>query len=332
MTRPLSRVALAAASALLATTLAACGGPAPSPSPTPSEPGATASASATPTTPAVPASTSIDGITVTGPAGSVPEVRIPTPFAIDETRTRTIREGHGPGALADGVVETHYVGINGRTGDTFDSSWKAGSPQLFLLTQVVPGFGKGLEGAKAGERRLIVLPGSAGYDADGGQPDAGIEVGDTLVFVVDVVSVSVTAATGTAHQPELPVTVGEADGRPTVTIPTGQQPPTGLVIAPLIVGEQRVVGEHDIVMTHFRSWSWNTGRQIEDNFDAVRSGAIAEAIEGFRKGVVGQPIGSRVLVIVPPAYGYARASQKPPIAAGDTVVFAIDILFSYPQG
>lgn len=331
MTRRPSRAALAAASVLLAATLAACGGPAPTPTPTPTPPTGTATATPTPTPPAVPVSTSIDDITVSGPAGSSPEVSIPTPFAIDETRTRTISEGHGPGALADGIVETHYVGINARTGETFDSSWQAGKPQAFLLTQVVPGFGTGLEGAKPGERRLIVMPGSAGYDADGGQPDIGIEVGDTLVFVVDVVSVSVTAATGIPRQPELPVTTGEADGRPTVTIPTGSQPPTELVIAPLIAGEQRVVGENDLVMTHFRSWSWNTGQQIEDNFDDVRSGAIAEAIEGFRKAVVGQPIGSRVLVIVPPAYGYERASQKPPIAAGDTVVFVVDILFSSPQ-
>ena len=328
MTRRLSRAALAAASVLLATTLAACGGPAPTP--TPSEPAATASASPTPTTPAVPASTSIDGITVSGPAGSSPEVSIPTPFAIDETRTRTISEGHGPGALADGIVETHYVGINARTGETFDSSWQAGKPQAFLLTQVVPGFAKGLEGAKAGERRLIVMPGSAGYDADGGQPSIGIEVGDSLVFVVDVQAVSVTAVSGTPQQPELPVTVGEADGRPTVTIPTGTQPPTDLVIAPLIVGDQRAVGENDMVMTHFRSWSWNTGRQIEDNFGEVRTGVISEALEGFKRAVVGQPIGSRVLVIVPPAYGYERASQKPPIAAGDTVVFVVDILFASP--
>ncbi len=330
MTRRLSRAALAAASLLLATTLTACGGA--DPTPTPSEPASTASASPTPTTPAVPVSASIDGITVSGPATSVPEVSVPTPFAIDETRTRTIKDGQGPGAIADGIVETHYVGINARTGATFDSSWTQGSAQPFALSQVVPGFARGLEGAKPGERRLIVMPGSAGYDASGGQPDAGIEVGDTLVFVVDVQAVSVATATGTPRQPALPVTVGEADGRPTVTIPTTEQPPADLVIAPLITGEQRVVGPNDVVMTHFRSWSWNTGRQIEDNFDSVRSGAVAEAIEGFKRGVVGQPVGSRVLVIVPPAYGYERASQKPPIAAGDTVVFVVDILFSSPQG
>ncbi|MFT3875146.1 MAG: FKBP-type peptidyl-prolyl cis-trans isomerase [Propioniciclava sp.] len=336
MTPRLYRAALAAASVLLATTLAACGGPAPTPTPTPdasTAPTASAGpdASPTPTPEPVPVSNSIDGITVQGALGSVPQVSIPTPFAIDETRTRTISEGKGEGALAEGIVEVNYVGINARTGQTFDSSWEKGEPALMSLQQVVPGFTKGLTGAKPGERRLVVMPGVDGYDSNGGRTEAGIEVGDTLVFVVDMVSVQTAAPSGVAQQPSLPVTVGEADGKPTVTIPTGEQPPSELVIAPLIVGEQRKVGENDIVITHFRSWSWNSGQQIEDNFGDLRTGPIADALDGFKRAVIGQPIGSRVLVIVPPAYGYERASQKPAIAAGDTVVFVIDILYSYPQ-
>ena len=36
---------------------------------------------------------------------------------------------------------------------------------------------------------LIAMPGSDGYDASGGSAQVGIEVGDTLIFVVDIVAV-----------------------------------------------------------------------------------------------------------------------------------------------
>lgn len=333
VTRRPNRLALGATALLLSATLAACGG-APAETPAPEVP-ATPAASAeptptpTPTREPIPASTSIDGIEVTGAEGAAPEVKIPTPFAIDETRTRTLKEGdpNAPAAEADSVIELNYVGVNARTGETFDSSWQRGQAGLFSLDRVVPGFTKGLTGAKAGQRILIVMPGTDGYDSGGGNAQANIEVGDTLVFVADVIAVSVKQATGTPETPTLPVTLGEADGKPTVTIDTAATPPADLIAVPVIKGVQRPVAAGDFVLVHYRMYSWKTGELIEDKFDTPVSGQISQTIEAWKQGIVGQPIGSRVVLVAPPKVGYEKASHNPPVEAGDTVVYVVDILF-----
>lgn len=333
LTRRPSRFVLGASALALSLTLAACGG-APQSTPTPdATPTATASVTPeptpTPTGEPIPASDNLDGIKVTGAAGAAPEVTVPAPFAIDETRTKTLVEGNAaaPVAAADSTVTVHYVGINGRTGEKFDSSWDRGAPTPFPLNQVVPGFTKGLTGARAGQRLLIAMPGPDGYDAAGGNPPA-IEVGDTLVFLVDVIAVSAQEPSGTTETPQLPVTLGDEGGKPTLTIPTGSAPPSELVAEPVIRGVQPAVEAGDTVVVRYRAWSWKSGEMVEDKFDAPVSGNIDETIPAWQQGVVGQPIGSRVVLVAPPALGYAKASQNPPIEAGDTIVYVIDVLFA----
>ncbi len=325
------KTAFAAVAGLaLALTLSACGGPAAEPSPTPT---ATATPSDTPTPTATPTpiapSNSLDGITVSGDAGAAPTVTVPSPWAIDETRRKVLTEGNAPAAEADSIVEVNYVGVNGRTGQVFDSSWARGQNAMFSLDQVVPGFTKGLTGAKPGERVLIAMPGTDGYDASGGSPDAGIMVGDSLVFVVDVVAVSVKQATGTPATPSLPVTLGDEGGKPTVTIPAGATPPSSLVAESVIVGAQRPVAAGDYVMLRHRGYSWKTGQLIEDGFETPEAAQLSKLVPGMRDGLTGKPIGSRVVLVLPPDTAYPQGNQaSPAVEPGDTLVYVVDILFA----
>ena len=52
-------------------------------------------------------------------------------------------------------------------------------------------------GSTQGSRVLIAMPGSDGYDAAGGNPQIDVKVGDTLVFVVDIVAVPLDGPEGT---------------------------------------------------------------------------------------------------------------------------------------
>ncbi len=322
------RLSLTASAVLLSAILAACGGaPETSPSPSPNvSVSATSDASATPAS--VPVSANVDSIIVGGAEGVVPEVSIPAPYAVDSTHSKVVREGvsDGPAAAADSVIEAHYVGFNGRTGEQFGSSWDQGTPAMLALPQMVEGFTIGMTGAKPGQRVLIAMPGSQGYDGVPTRPES-VQDGDTLVFVVDVVAVSVKDAVGAAETPQLPVTLGEAEGKPTVTIDTASTPPAELVAVPVIKGAQRAVGADDYVLVKYRMYSWKTGELIDDKFAAPVAGQINQTLEGFKQGIVGQPIGSRVVLVVPPKVGYEKPSQNPPVEAGDTVVYVVDILF-----
>ena len=101
-----------------------------------------------------------------------------------------LEPGNGPVVGEGQSVEVNYYGVNGRTGKKFDESFSTrDSRSAFSLAQVVPGFSKGLVGQHQGSRVLIAMPGKDGYDPTGGNPQAGIKVGDTLIFVVDLVDV-----------------------------------------------------------------------------------------------------------------------------------------------
>jgi len=84
----------------------------------------------------------------------------------------------------------------------------------------------------------------------------------------------------------------------------------------------------------FATWanSWKTGKLIDDQFATASRGKLSSTIPGWQSGLVGKKIGSRVLLVLPPADGYPQGSSNPPVEAGDTVVYVVDLLFAYPAG
>lgn len=313
--------------------VAGCGGttdPSNESSPGPST---SASASGSPSPSASKASVkpldNLDAIKVTGDYGKSPKVTFKAPFAIDKTRTKVLSEGKG-GAIKEGsMVTVDYYGVDARTGKKFDDSFSRGAPATFSLAQVVPGFSKGLTGQKQGSRVLIAMPGSDGYDASGGNAQAGIEVGDTLLFVVDIVAVPLTGPEGdkVAAKDGLP-TVTDKDGVPSVTIPK-TDPPAKLTVQPIIKGEGAKVAASDTIVFNYRWYTWD-GKLLEDSYgkEGPQTYQLAGLIPGMAKGLVGQTVGSRVLLIVPPADGYPEGNASPKVEKDTTLVLVVDLLFA----
>ena len=132
--------------------------------------------------------------------GAVPTVASPTDQSVEPVisadsapppSTDVIKDlvvGTGTTATASNTVFVMYVGALYSTGADFDrTTWAAKMPTSFPLNGVVPGFAQGVEGMKVGGRREIVIPAALGYGAN---PPQGIPVNATLVFVVDLKSVS----------------------------------------------------------------------------------------------------------------------------------------------
>lgn len=317
------------------TLLAACGDGGDEAEPAVSaSPSAPASAPASPSTSpkeSVKVSTNLDAIKVTGDFGKEPKVTFQAPFAIDKTQTKVLAEGDGPKIAEGATVTVDYYGVNGRTGKTFDDSFSRGEPATFNLAQVVPGFGKGLTGQRQGSRVLIGMPGSDGYDASGGSPQAGIEVGDTLLFVVDIVAAPLEGPEGEKVAPKagLP-TVTDSDGVPEVTMPK-TDPPTKLTVQPLIKGDGVEVTEADTITFNYRWYTWD-GQLLEDSYQSgPQQYQLAGLLPGMAKGLTGQPVGSRVLLIIPPADGYPDGNATPKIEKGTTLVMVVDLLFAAPS-
>jgi len=268
-------------------------------------------------------------VKVTGEYGEAPKVTVKSPWAIDKTRTKVLTPSDGAVVKQGQAVEVDYYGVIGRTGKLFDDSFSRGQPATFSLAQVVPGFSKGLVGQKQGSRVLIAMPGKDGYDASGGNPQADIRVGDTLIFVVDLVGVQLSGPRGTAVQPKagLP-TVTERGGVPEITVPK-TDPPKTLQVQPLIRGKGKKVGENDQITFDYRWVRWSDGKLLEESYSGEpATAALSGLLPGMVKGLTGQTVGSRVLLVIPPAEGYPDGNPTPSIGPQETLVMVVDLLFT----
>ena len=118
-----------------------------------------------------------------------PEIEFPDGPVPTDLQIIEISEGDGPEATAGSTVSVHYVGVAHSTGEEFDASYNRGAPLDFRLGvgQVISGWDTGVQGMKVGGRRQLVIPPHLGY----GDRGAGgvIKPGETLIFVVDLISV-----------------------------------------------------------------------------------------------------------------------------------------------
>jgi len=284
----------------------------------------------------------LDGVTVTGAVGEAMQVEVETPLEVDETFRRIVEEGDGDPLEAGQSVTFQAVGVNGRDGNEFDNTYaepsEEGTPSIVMdATQVVPGLVSGLLGAPVGSRVVIAVAPQDGFQAQGGIPGAGIEADDTLVYVLDVLSAETPAepldrAEGTEVEPEagLPTVELGDDGAPTITLPDGD-PPTELVVQPLIEGEGAEVEAGQQLTVHYTGIIWPGGEQFDSSWDRgepatfpIGTGGV---ISGWDEGLVGQTIGSQILLVIPPEQGYGPdGNPQAGIEGTDTLVFVVDIL------
>ncbi len=205
--RVTSSVALVGCAASLVMTLAACGSDTetssasstsavsdvfspPSMMDTPTEP--------SPCPTAAPAKGGTPEWTLPGTTGSVavtgstdtasPLVDVTAPFSVSETQVHTLKAGNGPVVADTATVSVCYMGVNGRDGTVFDSSYAQGAPVQFSLDGVVPGFQKAIAGQKVGSTVAVAMTSADGYPD--GQPSAGILKGDSLIFAIKILDAS----------------------------------------------------------------------------------------------------------------------------------------------
>ena len=269
-------------------------------------------------------SENLDAITVSD--ADVPEITVPAPWAISSTQTKVLRDSSNPQVVGEKArVTVNYVGVNGRTGAVFDSSFQRGKEVSFSLEKVVTGFKNGLAGQKVGSRVLIGMTGADGYAQ--GNPQAGIQAGDSLLFVVDIIASSYDEALGEAVTPAegLP-TMTMTDGKPELTFPEAGVNADQLEVQPLIKGSGAEIAADSTISVKFRVWGAKSGKLILDGWSEAQSSKLSALINGWKTGLLGQTAGSRVMLVVPAADSYPNGEPSKGLEAGEGVVYVIDIL------
>ncbi|MEN0128987.1 MAG: FKBP-type peptidyl-prolyl cis-trans isomerase [Brevundimonas sp.] len=95
-------------------------------------------------------------------------------------------------------------------------------------------------------------------------------------------------------------------------------------------GDGELVEAGDNIEVHYLGQSWNGG-VFDNSYDRGESISfpigVGAVIAGWDEGLVGQQVGSRVLLSIPSHLGYGdRGVPQAGIRGGDTLVFVVDIV------
>lgn len=127
----------------------------------------------------------------------------------------------------------------------------------------------------------------------------------------------------------LPLASGSFGEKPELTFPASAAP-AELEVVVLSAGDGDVVEVGDDLEVHYLGQTWG-GHVFDNSYDRGASInfpiGIGAVIGGWDQGLVGQQIGSRVLLSIPPAQGYGvRGMPAAAIKGTDTLVFVVDIV------
>jgi FKBP-type peptidyl-prolyl cis-trans isomerase len=275
-------------------------------------------------------------VTATGSFGKLPTVVIPKAKAGSNLAVKTLIQGTGAtltktDAMAANLVLYFWNGTS--------SSLKANtftSTPTMIPSKSLPGLETALIGKKVGSRVLAVIPPAQGYGTSG-NPQNGATATTTLVVVIDLLKAysNTAGATGTqvsAGGGTLPTVSAKAGSAPALTFPSSS-PPSGLVTKTLIKGTGPQVAKGDYTITKYVGYTWRTKKSFDSSwsrgspYPIVVYASPEQVIPGLDKGLLGQTVGSRVLLSIPPAQGYGKTGvAQAGIKGNDTLVFVVDIL------
>lgn len=233
-----------------------------------------------------------------------------------------LAEGPDGGAspVPTDLVRVHY---EGRTadGEKFDSSYDRGSPSMFRLNQVIPGWTQGLQLMSEGDTYLFYIPNALAY----GNRNRGdvIKAGDDLVFQVELVEVMEPKAADAEAwakympwNPDLPEVTTTESGLQYIALASGDA-----------AGDSPVNGQ--MVAVYYEGRLAETGEMFDSAFERGQPEVFPSdrLIPGWVEALAMMKPGDRWLMYIPAdiAYG-AQGTPGGPIPPNADLMFEVELL------
>lgn len=269
-------------------------------------------------------------VTVSGEFGEMPEIDAGKNFVTDDYRVRVIKEGDGDEVVKGKLVALNSATFDGKEGQAVANTF-AGTPKNYMVDDTMEKFFlDAIVGKKTGTRLLITGPTPTAPGANGVTPDPTTTNG--RIVVVDLTKVIPSKATGEDQEvdKDAPKVKLAEDGAPTITIPDGDAPKE-LKTYVLKKGKGAEVKAKQNLLVQYRGVNWRTKKEFDSSWKRKEPAEFpigdGKVIKGWDKGLVGQTIGSQVLLVIPPKDGYGeQGSPQSGIKGTDTLVFVVDIL------
>ena len=273
-----------------------------------------------------------------GALGKDPKADFPTPLVATKTpEAQVTHAGDGKVVQPGDAASIQITIYDGKTGSTVISTDYTGTGLLLLAVKGSPAFGAVAQCATVGSR--VAAVGTAGDLLGQGSIDSNslpLTVDDTVVMVIDVTKSYLGRANGVDQLPVagLPSIVLAPNGQPGFTFPAGDAP-KDLKIATLKAGNGTTVKKGDSVVLNYTGVLWGAKSVFDSTWDRSAPAALTAVsldddstgvVPGFATAIIGAKVGSQVLVVIPPKFGYPAGSAPSSVPDGSTMVFVIDIL------
>jgi len=279
--------------------------------------------------------TSLDAVAITGEVGTAPEVEWKGKMTADDVQTTTLTKGDGD-TVADGDLVTAQLWIgNGFSQKEAYSSYKqGGAQQLTVNDQLSPVLHDAVKGATIGSRIAVTTPADKLF-GESGNAQLGIGNKDPLVIVIDLISKPKPPLDGPQGKAQkapswAPKLVTKGDKVTALDFAKTPKPDGKLRSAALIKGSGPVVKKGQTITVNYLGQVYKGKAPFDESYSkqpATFGIGEGQVISGWDKTIVGQTVGSRLILAIPPKEGYGKAGQPSAgIKGTDTLYFVVDIL------
>ena len=279
----------------------------------------------------------IAGLKVSGKFGAEPQVNVRPAVKVDKTETEVVSAGHGHPVMANKTAMFDMYVARGSDGKKIYSDVERGAPTQAVMTenQFFKPVIDGLVGKPQGSRVAVAAPVTDVFGPSGA-PQYGLKKTDSVVFVVDVLSVPPTdvlngphgkKVAAPAHAPTVVQTKGKVTGIDFSKAP--KKAPKKLEVIPLVKGDGPAVKSGQLVTFNYYGAVWGEKKAFDSSYDrgpATFGVGVHSLIPAWDKVIPGLKRGSRVLIIAPPQDAYGKQGQKGKIPPNATLAFVVDVL------
>lgn len=277
----------------------------------------------------------LEAVTISGEVGAEPEVTWNGSMSAGKVETETITEGDGDVVEADDEVLVHIWIGNGFVRETAYNTYEEKRPELLTIGDDLSPFLKGVKGAKVGSRLAVTSSAEEAFGA-AGNSRLGIANKDTVLTIIDVVSEVRDQPEGEEQTPPAWMPKPEVtDGVIRKFDFSGTPAPTGVLRKfQLIKGDGPRVKKGQTIAVRYLGQAVGEDKPFDENFGEKGDGKVATfsigtgaVIKGWDQGLDGMPVGSRVVLEIPPDLAYGKEGQPDAgIPKDATLVFVVDIL------
>lgn len=282
-----------------------------------------------------PTSEAVESVEVGGDFGEKPTLEFEQPLEAATTSCKVLVAGTGPKVTEGSAITFDYAFFNGRDGSEITASYGVEPAEIVFDSGLMEGIRVALDGLAEGSRVLVAITPEDAFGEEG-DPESGVTGEDTILLVIDLTGVRDHTEGGDEAQVEcttvetsegLPTVVLAEDGAPTITVPE-TDPPAELVAQVLSEGSGAEVEPGQTITVHYTGVLWDGGEQFDSSWDSGSPASFpigtGSVIVGWDRCLVGQSVGSQVLLVIPGEHAYPDG--RPGIPAGATLVFVVDIL------